>query len=266
MLSKQLTYKNAAVHYRIMGEGKVVVLLHGFGEDSSIWDKMATVLSKKFRLLIPDIPGTGASAMITGNNVGMEEYADCIAGILTAENISECTMIGHSMGGYITLAFAEKYPQMLHAFGLFHSSAYADDDAKKETRKKAIKFIKENGAEAFLNTSTPGLFKDAEKSSEEINHLIKKGSSFTPEALIQYYEAMITRPDRTNILTTFYSPVMFILGMHDKAVPFEHGLEQSHLPALSHIFILRDSAHMSMLEEAEKSLLNLEHFLHAIYV
>ena len=266
MPSKQLIFKNAAVHYKIMGEGNVVVLLHGFGEDSSIWNEFANVLSEKYRLVIPDIPGSGASEMIAGNSIGLEVFADCIYDILCEENISKCTIIGHSMGGYITLAFAEKYPQMLHAFGLYHSSAFADDEVKKETRKKAIEFIKENGVSAFLKTSTPGLFMDAEESKKDIDDLITTGASFTPDTLIQYYQAMINRPDRTNVLKTFALPVLFILGLHDKAVPFEHGIAQSHLPALSHIFIQKKSAHMSMLEEPENSLLNLERFLQAIYV
>jgi pimeloyl-ACP methyl ester carboxylesterase len=266
MNSKQLVFQNTIQHYRVMGEGKPVVLLHGFGEDSSIWDDIAVALSPNYRLLIPDLPGTGASAPIVGANIGLETYAEIVKQILSAENSIQCTMIGHSMGGYITLAFAEKYPEMLHAMGLFHSSAYADDETKKETRKKAIAFIKENGVNAFLKTSTPGLFKDADKSKNDIDQLIEKGNSFTPDTLIQYYEAMIKRPDRTQILRTFSGPVLFMLGMHDKAVPFEQGLEQSHLPALSHLFILRESGHMGMIEEAEKSLLNLEHFLQAIYV
>lgn len=266
MTSKQLVFQNTTQHYRVTGEGKLVVLLHGFGEDSSIWDDIAVALTGNYRLLIPDLPGTGASAAIAGANIGLETYAEIIKQILTTENCTQCTMIGHSMGGYITLAFAEKYPEMLHAIGLFHSSAYADDETKIETRKKAIAFIKDNGVNAFLKTSTAGLFKDAEKSKTEIEQLIEKGNAFTPDTLIQYYEAMIQRPDRTEILKTFSGPVMFMLGSHDKAVPFEQGLEQSHLPALSHVFILRESGHMGMIEEAEKSLLNLEHFLDAIYV
>jgi pimeloyl-ACP methyl ester carboxylesterase len=266
MQKKQLVYNNARLHYSIMGKGKPVVLLHGFAEDSSIWDELAAALSKNYQLIIPDIAGSGESEMLAGENIGMQDYADSIHAILTKENIEQCTMIGHSMGGYITLAYAEKYTSMLHAFGLFHSSAYADDKAKKETRKKAIEFIHQNGSDAFLKTSIPGLFMNAEKSKEAIDRLIENGKQFKPAALIQYYEAMIARPDRTHVLKSFPSQVLFMLGTHDKAVPFEQGLEQSHLPHLASIFILRNSAHMGMLEEPENSLLNFTHFLQGIYV
>lgn len=265
-MEKKLLYKNAPLHYQDIGEGNVVVLLHGFGEDSSIWDEMAAAISKNYRLIIPDIAGSGQSDVLTGNEIGMKDYAESIAAILEKENVDQCTMVGHSMGGYITLAFAEKYPQILQAFGLFHSSAYADDDAKKEIRNKAIGFIKEKGVDAFLKTSTPGLFMDAEKSKADINALLEKGKQFKPEALIQYYRAMIARPDRTEVLKTFTKPVLFMLGTHDKAVLLEHGLQQSHLPTISYINILSNSAHMGMMEEPEKSLLNFTHFLQGIYV
>lgn len=266
MEEKQLLYKDANLYYKMVGKGNPVVLLHGFAEDSSIWDGIAANLSTHYRLLIPDIAGSGKSTLLAGNNIGMEEYAASICFMLTKENITECIMIGHSMGGYITLAFAEKYPEMLKGLGLFSSSAYPDDAAKKETRNKAITFIKENGSHAFLKTSIPGLFADAEKSKDDINILLEKGKQFSAEALIQYYQAMIARPDRTAILKSFLPPVLFIMGKQDKAVPFQHSLSQSQLPVLSHINILRLSAHMGMLEEKEKSLAFLADFLHTVYV
>jgi pimeloyl-ACP methyl ester carboxylesterase len=266
MTEKQLSYKDARINYTVSGEGNAVVLLHGFAEDRSIWDKFAEDLTKHYLLIIPDLPGTGKSTMITEANTGLEDYADCIHLILTKEDIQQCCMIGHSMGGYITLAFAEKYGQMVTGIGLFHSSAYADDQAKIETRRKAISFIKENGSDAFLKTSIPGLFADTAKHSTAIEQLVEKGKQFPPLALIQYYEAMISRPDRTAVLNSSTYPVLFILGENDKAVPFDQGLKQSHLPEESHVTILRESAHMGMIEESEKSFNTLADFLHSVYV
>ncbi len=266
MTEKQLSYQETMINYTVSGEGDAVVLLHGFAEDSRIWDKFAEELSGKFMLVIPDLPGTGKSTMLTGENKGLEDYADCIHLILTKEDISQCCIVGHSMGGYIALAFGEKFPEMLTGIGLFHSSAFADDEAKKQTRSKAIEFIKEKGSNAFLKTSIPGLFADITKHATAIDDLVEKGTQFLPEALIQYYTAMINRPDRTEVLRSARFPVLFILGKHDKAVPFEQGLEQSHLPEESHITILRDSGHMGMIEEPEKSFHTLADFLHSVYV
>ena len=266
MEEKQLLYKNANLCYKMMGKGNVVVLLHGFAEDSSIWDGIAANISAHYRLLIPDIAGSGKSTLLAGNNIGMKDYAASIYFMLTKENIKECIMIGHSMGGYITLAFAEKYPEMLKGLGLFSSSAYPDDAAKKETRNKAIEFIKENGSHTFLKTSITGLFADAKKSKADINILLEKGKQFSPEALIQYYQAMIARPDRTAVLKSFLLPVLFIMGQQDKAVPFQQSLSQSQMPVLSYINILRFSGHMGMLEEKEQSVTFLADFLHSVYV
>lgn len=240
------------LHYKIYGSGQPVLLIHGFGEDSTVWDKQIDFLKDKYKLIVPDLPGTGASPLLQKEDATISDYAELIKQLLDNEKIEKITMIGHSMGGYITLAFAEKYPDILTAFGLVHSGAFADDEEKKATRRKGIKFIRENGAEAFLKTTTPGLFYDPEKSKADIDATIQKGKSSSADALVQYYEAMISRPDRTNVLKSFSGPILFIIGEHDKAIPFAQSMKLCHLPALAHIHILRNSAHMGMLEETEK--------------
>ncbi len=260
MQEKHILFQNITIHYKTTGTGLPVVLLHGFAEDSSIWDNQVEYLKNDYKLIIPDLPGSGQSGLINKENIGMEDYALCIKQILDTEKITQCIMIGHSMGGYITLAYAEKYPGSLISFGLFHSSAYPDDDAKVETRKKAISFIESKGADAFLKTSIPGLFYD-QGNSAQADALIEKGKAFSPKALIQYYKAMIARPDRTNILKNNTAPVLFIMGEHDKAVPFKHSLEQSYIPFQSYIHVLRNSAHMGMLEEKDRANEILANFL-----
>ncbi|MES2429641.1 MAG: alpha/beta hydrolase [Bacteroidota bacterium] len=262
MQTKNLIYEDATIFYRITGEGKPVVLVHGFGEDGEVWEKQIEVLQQNFLLIIPDLPGSGHSTYL--QNADIDTYAAIMKAILDKESIENCTMVGHSMGGYTTLAFAEKYPAYLNAFVLFHSSAFADNDEKKETRKKAIEFIQNNGAHNFLKTSTPGLFISVEKSNNYINELLEKGKNFTAAALIQYYEAMIKRPDRTTILKSFDKPVLFIIGEHDKAIPLESSLQQCHFPAISHVHILKNSAHMGMYEETAKANGILQDFLKII--
>jgi len=257
---KQTSFQHTNICYNIIGDGIPVMLIHGFAEDSTVWDNQVDFLKNDFKLIIPDLPGSGKSGLIDKKETGIEDYAGCIKEILVAENISRCIMIGHSMGGYITLAFAEKFPETLIIFGLFHSSAYADDEPKKETRKKAITFIKEHGAFPFLQTSIPGLF-STQSNSGLVNALIEKGKAFSAEALIQYYQAMIARPDRTDILKKARVPILFIMGEHDKAVPFKHSLGQSYLPDQSYVYILRKTAHMGMLEEPERANEILANFL-----
>jgi len=271
--SKFIQYKNKSIHYRVFGKGEPVVLVHGFGEDGNIWNELIKDLQNNFHLIVPDIPGSGKSEMLDGD-ISIEDYADVIKEIL-ANELSEVfptggdlegavvVMIGHSMGGYITLAFAEKYPELLNGFGLFHSSAFADDEEKKQTRRKAIDFIKANGAYAFLRTSIPNLFA-GKQHLKEMEDLIEDGKKFSSEVLIQYSYAMINRPDRTEILKTFCKPVLFIIGEKDNAIPLQASLQQCHLPAIAHVHILQNAGHMGMVEETITGKKIIEAFLQNI--
>jgi pimeloyl-ACP methyl ester carboxylesterase len=260
-MSKQITFQNSRIAYKVYGEGKPVMLVHGFGEDSKVWQQQVDYLKDKFRLIIPDLPGTAGSEII--GDMSMEGMAEVLNAILLEEKISTCSVIGHSMGGYILLAFAAKYAEKLDRFGLFHSSAFADSDEKKETRKKGIAFIREQGAYAFLKTATPNLFSPKTKAErpEIIEQQVEEGHNFLPQVLVSYYEAMMKRPDRTDILKQATVPVLFIMGKFDQAVPLEDGLKQCHLPEISYIHTLQESGHMGMLEETEKSNRILESFL-----
>ena len=269
MQTTHIIYQNSSVYYNVYGAGKTILLLHGFAEDGKVWQPQIDFLQSYFRIIVPDIPGSGQSPFIQG--VDIESYAEIIKLILDGEIQNKkilaqesVAMIGHSMGGYITLAFAEKYPAQLLALGLFHSSAFADDDEKIDKRKKGIFFIKENGADSFLKTSIPGLFHNVLKNDPDIAQLLKVGRSFTGTALIKYYSAMINRPDRTSVLQTFTHPVLFILGIHDQAIPYHLGLQQTYLPQQAYINVLRNSAHMGMLEETAKSNQSLLAFLQNI--
>lgn len=262
---KQVSFKYKKVFYRVEGKGKPVMLLHGFAEDSSLWNYQIEKLKQNFQVIIPDLPGSGASEMIDGK-LSISDYADAIKSIVDVEIRKDAiafTMIGHSMGGYISLAFAEKYPALLNGIGLFHSTSFPDDDQKKETRNKGIDFIKKNGAEIFLKNTTPNLF--SEKIKRENPCLLERLSglskSFTPDALIQYYEAMRDRPDRSSILKDFTKPVLFIQGFFDNAVLLQSGLEQSHMAPVTYFKILKDSGHMGMWEEEQISTTFMEDFL-----
>ena len=127
MQQKTIYYQNATINYRVAGVGNTVMLLHGFGEDGTVWEHQIEALKDNYRLIIPDIPGSGLSELVKDANI--ETYAEIIKQIINTEFpnpafqiAEEMVIIGHSMGGYITLAFAEKYPEYLTSFGLFHPS------------------------------------------------------------------------------------------------------------------------------------------------
>jgi pimeloyl-ACP methyl ester carboxylesterase len=297
MQTKEFSYKGKRLVYYTTGEGPLVVLLHGFGEDASIWKNQYDIFPGCC-LVVPDLPGSGKSELI--EDMSMEGLADAVKALIEGlsapfnfpdggepnqqpsfkqqadsrrasgisgelqlgkapppEGLGEAraTLIGHSMGGYVTLAFAENYPEALAAFGLFHSTAFADSEEKKDTRRKGIAFIQQYGGTEFLKASTPNLYAPAtrEKAPQLIEQHLGSSRNFSGAALVSYYEAMIRRPDRTGVLRNSKVPVLFVLGRYDVAVPLEDGLKLCHLPQLSYIHLLDNSGHMGMVEEPDLS-------------
>jgi pimeloyl-ACP methyl ester carboxylesterase len=250
---KQIVFQNKQIHYTVAGEGEAVVLIHGFAEDSRIWEHQVEVLKKYYRLIIPDLPGCGRSQLT--DTFSMELGADCIRQLLIEEKIACAVLAGHSMGGYVALAFAEKYPEALSAFALMHSTAYADSPEKKAGRQRSIEFIRTHGSYGFLKQSIPNLFSPESRISMggAVRDLVDMYKDFNPATLIACYEAMMQRPDRTAILRSTKKPVLFMIGKYDTAVPFDQSLQQVHLPQITYIHLLEHSGHMGLWEEKEKT-------------
>lgn len=255
-MEKHLDYNNVTIHYYIEGNGLPLIFVHGFGEDATVWDEQKEFLKQYCKIIIPDLPGSGKSifkASAPEQKAGtIEFYAECIHAIANEENILQCIMLGHSMGGYITLAFAEQYANRLKGFGLVHSTAFADSDEKKKNRKKGIELIGEYGSAAFIKNTTPNLFAQKFKTEQpaKIEELIAKGKDFSAMALQQYYTAMMNRPDRTSVLQNSEVPVLFILGTEDVAAPLTDVLQQVKLPEIAYIHIFENAGHMGMWENA----------------
>lgn len=260
-MKKSISTQGISFSYKLIGGGTPVVLIHGFGEDSTIWGGTIDYLKSKYLLLVPSLPGTEESSLLPKENAGLDDYAQCIKDMLKAESIEKCIMVGHSMGGYTALSFAEQFPELLNGLVLYHSSAYADSEEKKENRRKGIAFIQNHGAAAFVKTTLPNLFADIEKHKNEAKILEEKSKAFSADALVQYYHAMINRPDRTNVLKNQSIPLFFILGKHDKAVPYEAGIEQSQLNPCTRVHTLENSGHLGMLEQPEEANKTLASFL-----
>jgi pimeloyl-ACP methyl ester carboxylesterase len=268
---KTLDFQRRKIFYRVIGEGPLVMLIHGVPFDGNLWWPLLTLpkgenntqpsLSEnssivgKFKFIIPDLPGSGASEMI--DDMSMEGMAEVIKYIIDAESskASGVILVGHSMGGYISLAFAEKYPDYVAGLVLFHSTAYADSEERKATRKKAIESIKSNGAQDFLKTMMPNLFSPGsrEEIGDTIDQFVEQTNNFSGAALVSYYNAMMQRPDRTSVLKNLKIPMLIIAGKYDNAAPLNDLLKLCHLPEISYFHILSESGHMGMIEEVEKS-------------
>ncbi|MDP4149597.1 MAG: alpha/beta hydrolase [Bacteroidota bacterium] len=264
-MDKTLNHGLSHLFYRVEGKATnepPLLLIHGFAEDGRIWDGQVAALQDLCQVIIPDLPGSGRSSALRGET-SMEEMAESIAALLDAEGIKQAVVVGHSMGGYISLAFAEKYPGRLSALGLFHSTAFADSEEKKALRRKSNEFIGKHGAAPFIQQSTPNLFAEdsREQHPEWVEKVISSYSAFNPHSLVYYYNAMIRRPDRTEILKQCKQPVLFIIGEKDNTIPLVSSLQQTHMAAISSIHILEKAGHMGMLEEAEHCRSILEEFM-----
>src|SRR3954469_8737643 len=249
-------YQSANCFYSTEGEGIAVVFIHGFAEDHTVWDRQGAFLKEHCQIITPDLPGSGKSEVIhyPWAAVSVDSFADYIHAVLQHSGISKCIMLGHSMGGYVTLSFAEKHPEYLLGFGFVHSTAFPDSDEKKAVRHRAIGTIEAYGSAAFVRSTTPNTFGATYKKEhpEEVEALIEKGKNFTIEALQQYYTAMTNRPDRTKVLANSKVPVLFIIGMEDVAAPATDVLKQVSLPDVAHVYTLPDVGHMGMWEATDK--------------
>jgi pimeloyl-ACP methyl ester carboxylesterase len=227
---------------------KTLVLLHGHGVDDSIWDSIDASINDDYTVVRPNL------SLFTFCKT-VEEYADELHRFLTNAVIEKFTLIGHSMGGYIALAFAEKYPEMLEGFGLFHSTAYADDESKKHQRNQTIDMLRSYGTEMFVKNTAANMYGDRFKElfPQKIKEHILRFGKLPAEALITGINAMRDRKDRTAVLAAMPFPVLFIIGMQDKILSFESCIELSEYPKQSYPFILAEAGHMGMVERPDAS-------------
>lgn len=247
----KLKFRNKEVFYEIYGDGAPIVLLHGFGENRTVFSSQTETLKKKFRIIVPDLPGSGNSEEWS-SQPELDDFADTVNAIVEKElSQQKFHLFGHSMGGYTTMAFADRYPEKLLSFGLLHSSAFGDTTQKIEIRTRAINFIRKKGGQTFLKTITADLFSEKSRNErpELVQQLLHLGIGITDETLIRYYNAMINRPDRTHVLKSATIPVLFIIGKFDNVIPLELSLQQSEYPRNASVHVLNHSGHMGMWEE-----------------
>ena len=255
-----LIYNDHKINYYKRGKGKALVLLHGFCEDSSMWDEFIPAFSKN-KIIRIDLPGFGKSAPI--ENVSIEYMADAVKAVLDELKIKSCILIGHSMGGYVSLVFAKKYSSLLNGLGMFHSHPFADTEEKKKNRTKSIKFLERNGHVLFVKQLVPKLFTKSFKSSNGflIDQLIHRASKYTTQGFIAGTNAMINRKDESEVLKNIHCPVLFIIGKKDELVPLEYSLEQTALPQIAAIHILEDVGHMGMFEAKKETRKQIKKFV-----
>ncbi|MFF2886593.1 alpha/beta fold hydrolase [Paenibacillus sp. NPDC057967] len=246
------------------GLDMALVLLHGYCGSSAYWAKIVDELAASIRVVAPDARGHGRSSAPEEEVYGMELFADDLAGVLDALSIRRAIVLGHSLGGYIALAFAERHGDRLSAFGLVHSTPLPDSEAARANRDKAVASLQESGVEAFVDGLIPKLFaKDRlEGMGPEVAWCKEIGYVTAQHGAIATAKGMKTRADRSAVITGSSLPVLLVAGAQDGVIPAESTF--SAVNGETRKVELEQAGHMSMMECAPQLAEEMASFVRSI--
>lgn len=246
------TYKNTAIRFKKEGKGSTIVLLHGFMENSDIWDAYAKRLSEMHHVVSIDLLGHGKSGLLSEVHT-MEEQAEMVKFVLDQCGVRNCVMIGHSMGGYVTLAFADRFPAMLAGFGLFHSTAFADSEEKKEERRRTAEVVRKNH-KTYVSEQVPNLFaaENIDKYKDRVEAMKEMGRNMEAQGITAAILGMRERTDKSDVLRNSTVPVLFIWGKKDSVLSLDKNIPLASLPAHSVTTILANVGHVGFVEAEEE--------------
>ncbi|MGG3560703.1 alpha/beta hydrolase [Neobacillus rhizosphaerae] len=248
----------SSISYVDKGEGMPVVLLHGFCGSSRYWEEVIPELSRNYRVIAPNLPGHGESEPLS-NGATIEAMVDRIKELIDVLDLEKVTMFGHSLGGYITLAFAEKYSDQLYGFSLVHSTAYPDSDEAKKGRQVNIEKVQQQGVRPLIDGLVPKLFSPEHTDEKYVETAKEIGYGTTQEGTIHALQAMKDRPDRNQILEKTELPVLLLAGEQDQIIPAEKTFSVTK-PNITHS-VIKSSGHMSMYENPIELIRKMQEFM-----
>jgi pimeloyl-ACP methyl ester carboxylesterase len=248
------------LHFFEKGQGPALLFLHGFCESGEMWRHLADSLSTQYRVICPDLPGFGNSPL-TQPIQSIEEVAEQLEEWMDAHQIKDPIVLGHSLGGYVALALLERMGNRIKAIGLLHSTAFGDDEEKKEMRNRTLTFLKKHGAAKFVTSFVPQLFPEHRRIelAEAMEQAVEDGKRSSLEGLLAYTVAMRDRKDRLAVLEQFVGPKLLLAGTLDGAVKIDASRAQQG--AYTHYIELERVGHLGMVEEKDKTLAVLENFV-----
>lgn len=247
---KNILYKNTKISFTDSGEGTAIVFLHGFLENKKMWKEYAALFSEKYRVITIDLLGHGDSDCL-GYVHSMEENANAVHEVLEHLHIEKATIVGHSMGGYVGLAFAELYPDNIRKLVLLNSTSKEDNAEKKLNRTRAIKAVKQN-YEAFVSLAIANLFSENNRTrlAKEIEKVKEEALKTPLQGIIASLEGMKIRKDRENLLQKNLFPVLLILGKKDPVLNYEEGIAQ--IEDTTAELVSFNDGHMSSIENTQE--------------
>jgi len=230
------------------GQGTPLVLLHGYPLDHHLWDEVLPLLEDTFDVIVPDLRGFGQSTTVDSPYT-MDDYASDIAGLLDHLGLQKTALAGHSMGGYVALAFVRLFPERVTGLGLVSSQVLADPPDRKEGRYKSAADVAENGTSSVVTTMTPKFTADENLQSFARASMERQ----QPAAYIGALRAMAERMDSTPLLSSLRVPLVIIHGDSDALIPVDRAREiKTALPA-AHLVEINGAGHIPMMEAKEKT-------------
>ncbi|REK71462.1 alpha/beta fold hydrolase [Paenibacillus paeoniae] len=230
------------------GLDTALVLLHGYCGSSAYWEKIVDELADSIRVIAPDARGHGLSSAPEDEIYSMELFADDVAALLDSLSIRRAIVLGHSLGGYVTLAFTERYADKLAAFGLVHSTPLPDSEAARANRDKAVAALQENGIAEFVDGLIPKLFaKDRLEGMEpEVARCKEIGYTTALHGAVATAKGMKGRADRSTVIRESALPILLVAGAQDGVIPVESTF--SAVNGETRKVELEQAGHMSMME------------------
>ena len=264
---RTLNLDGRTIHYRDEGRqnAQTLVLLHGFLQNLDVWSTYVLSYMNRLRVITIDLPGHGLSDCFCDVHT-TEFMAKVVKEVLNDCGVEQCVMVGHSMGGYVALAFAENYPYVLKGLGLINSHAMSDNADIRARREDVCAAVQENRA-SYIVGFVPSLFDDSRRASlsREIKDLQDQCLETTSASIIAAQRGMAQRPSRIGLLQQIDVPVLFVYGKNDPRIPIELAVTQTLLPRRSEAVILDRVAHMAFMEEAEYLKPRLMNFVQCCY-
>ena len=250
-----IDFNNTTIRFKDEGKGLVVVLLHGYLESLEIWSEFSAELAEHCRVVSIDLPGHGKSGVIEKVHT-MELLAQTVKSVMDFLNTGKYFLVGHSLGGYVGLAFLELFPECLSGLSLFHSHPLADNKETIKNRNRE-KMLVENGKKDLIYTvNIPKAFAtdNLKRFSKQVDNAKEIARGVSGEGIVAMLNGMINRPDRSDILVRTSLPFLWILGRKDNYIPYEEIVKKIRLPQLGKLITLENSGHMGFIEEKQQSL------------
>lgn len=258
-MQKSITFKNANISFSDVGKGTAVVLIHGFLENKTMWSEIVPLLSKRNRIITIDLLGHGKSDCL-GYVHSMGLFAETIEAVLKHLRIRKCILIGHSLGGYVALAFAEKHPKKIKGLCLMNSTSENDSEERKTLRARANKMIQTNFTN-MVRMSFSNLFGPDSKIKHKLAlELALSEALKTPiQGYIAAQEGMRIRPNRNDVLTKNNFKKLIIVGKKDPVLDFNASILEGK--KTNSEIVVFPNGHMSHIENTQDLVLTLLHFL-----